>query len=819
MRCGPLPVRLKEHGCDLIEVADNGGGVAQENYQALTLKYHTSKIEDVTDLQALGTFGFRGEALSSLCALSELTVTTRTEQSVAGTRLTFDQNGTLVSQTPVARAIGTTVAVKDIFKSLPVRHKELKRNVQREYAKLLNVIQAYAVISTSVRLICTNQVGAGVRSTVISSQGTAALRDNIVSIFGSKTVEGLELLDVEGSDGISIYGYVSKACTGLSRSAGERQFFFLNGRPVDLPKVARMLNDLYRSVASHAATHRRPMVILDLRLPRDSYDINVTPDKRKTFLHHEAAILEALEKALHSMWGSTVSFKYAVNGNLSQQARNTMSQPPGVVSQGLDGSQEDKEQEDDVGALITPPAAVQRCHVSLDQFARGTMSTKVKSLESFARGGYPCQGQSSAVGPHKKDAQTMARQPQLLLTSFLRTAPPTASDSAADSNFEVVDGLNPLELDATELEQGQTLGEQCRQPMEHEFELTEIQPVGTGSPHDRSEDADITEISDATRNHNCRGFSPGDVPQSLSPRPLQNAREGDDNGDRCFSLGPPETRLGSTPDGKCVGWVNLSALEKRVEAATLQKRKAPEGQLTASRCISAPQYKAASLQGSMDEAGTDGASTELEHVFKKSDFACMHVIGQFNLGFILARLGNDLFIIDQHASDEKYNFERLYRTTVLKRQPLVHPQPLHLTPAEEAIVRDKAAIFEQNGFAFTQNEDGRLSLAAVPFSNQTVFGAGDVEELAHLVANSSSQVSAPAGSSDKCQLNSHSVPRPSKVRAMLAMRACRSSIMIGKHLDKPTMRRVLRNLSMLESPWNCPHGRPTMRHLAVLPQN
>jgi DNA mismatch repair ATPase MutL len=97
------------------------------------------------------------------------------------------------------------------------------------------------------------------------------------------------------------------------------------------------------------------------------------------------------------------------------------------------------------------------------------------------------------------------------------------------------------------------------------------------------------------------------------------------------------------------------------------------------------------VQGNTEEVMNDGstpaATTELEHVFQKSDFARMHVIGQFNLGFILARLRNDLFIIDQHASDEKYNFERLYQTTVLQRQPLVHPQPLHLAPAEEAIVR------------------------------------------------------------------------------------------------------------------------------------
>ena len=81
------------------------------------------------------------------------------------------------------------------------------------------------------------------------------------------------------------------------------------------------------------------------------------------------------------------------------------------------------------------------------------------------------------------------------------------------------------------------------------------------------------------------------------------------------------------------------------------------------------------------------AARELEAVFRKADFARMRVLGQFNLGFILARLGRDLFIVDQHASDEKFNFERLQRSTVLQRQPLLHPQPLDLTPAEAVAVR------------------------------------------------------------------------------------------------------------------------------------
>ncbi|GLD96748.1 hypothetical protein PINS_up005431 [Pythium insidiosum] len=109
----------------------------------------------------------------------------------------------------------------------------------------------------------------------------------------------------------------------------------------------------------------------------------------------------------------------------------------------------------------------------------------------------------------------------------------------------------------------------------------------------------------------------------------------------------------------------------------------------------------------------------------------MTVLGQFNLGFILARLqrdgeGDDLFIIDQHASDEKYTFETLQRTTVLHQQPLVRPLPLELTASEEMIVLDHLAVFARHGFTFEVHKDApptrKLRLVSLPFSERTQFG-------------------------------------------------------------------------------------------------
>lgn len=169
-------------------------------------------------------------------------------------------------------------------------------------------------------------------------------------------------------------------------------------------------------------------------------------------------------------------------------------------------------------------------------------------------------------------------------------------------------------------------------------------------------------------------------------------------------------------------------------------------------------------------------------------------------------------MIDQHASDEKYNFERLSKATVLNRQPLLRPTPLELTAAEEMTVISHIETFRQNGFDFVENDNApagqRLQLSAVPFSQNVTFGIADVQELISLLANEVVL--------STTQKASTWLPRPSRVRAMLASRACRTSVMIGDPLSKTEMQRILSHLAELDAPWNCPHGRPTMRHLLDL---
>ena len=155
-------MRFKNQGLDAIEVQDNGSGIAPADYESIGLKHYTSKLSTYDDLGTLTTFGFRGEAISSLCALSKFhIITARPEDGPKGTKLDFEQSGKLKGTSVVAAKQGTTIVVEQLFYNLPVRRKELEKTVKREYNKVLQLLNAYACISTGVKFSVSNQVPKG----------------------------------------------------------------------------------------------------------------------------------------------------------------------------------------------------------------------------------------------------------------------------------------------------------------------------------------------------------------------------------------------------------------------------------------------------------------------------------------------------------------------------------------------------------------------------------------------------------------------------------------------------------------------------------
>ena len=294
-----IDVRLKEHGVELLEVADNGKGIPSCDLVGIALRHHTSKLREFDDLQRLSSFGFRGEALNSLAALSTLGLSTRTAGDVTGTALVFRKDGTIETRTPVARDLGTCVSVSELFGPFPVRRKALERSAMAEFRRVVALLQAYAVICDHVRFCCTHSLAKGGKQVLMQTTGAGGQRAAIAAVFGAKLLGELTPFRAqEGALGLS--GFISRPRAGDGRRSGDRQYIFVNNRPVDFGKLSRLLNEAYR--AATARPECFPVTFINVSAPTDSYDVNVTPDKRTVLFSDESALLALVKRTVDALF-------------------------------------------------------------------------------------------------------------------------------------------------------------------------------------------------------------------------------------------------------------------------------------------------------------------------------------------------------------------------------------------------------------------------------------------------------------------------------------------------------------------------------------
>lgn len=151
-------IRLNENGVDTLEVIDNGKGIDEKDFDVLAKPHCTSKFRSMNDFDNLETFGFRGEALNALTTFSKVVITTKTQAASVATRLTFDNLSNIVNKQKTAGKVGTSVAVHELFKTLPVRRAELVRNSKKEFVKMVNTIQAFALARPDIKFTCSNVI-------------------------------------------------------------------------------------------------------------------------------------------------------------------------------------------------------------------------------------------------------------------------------------------------------------------------------------------------------------------------------------------------------------------------------------------------------------------------------------------------------------------------------------------------------------------------------------------------------------------------------------------------------------------------------------
>ena len=282
-----VTVEIEHGGMTLIRVSDNGGGIPTDQAATAFLRHATSKISTEYDLEAIGTLGFRGEALAAISAVSRIDLLTKTADAPLGTALTLEA-GVVLSQEEAGCPNGTTMVVRDLFYNTPARLKFMKKDAA-EGAAVFAVVQRLALShpELSVKFIRDGKQE-------LLTPGDGQLKSAVYAVLGRDLALGFAPIQGSG-EGMSVSGFASlPACCRGSRSF---QHFFVNGRYIKSRTMMAALEEAYKN---QKMVGRFPGCVLHLTVKPNAVDVNVHPTKTEVKFQSEQQVFSTVYHAVLS---------------------------------------------------------------------------------------------------------------------------------------------------------------------------------------------------------------------------------------------------------------------------------------------------------------------------------------------------------------------------------------------------------------------------------------------------------------------------------------------------------------------------------------
>ena len=282
-------LEIQRGGFDLISVTDNGHGIPESELTLAVTRHATSKLTDASDLAAIGTLGFRGEALASIGAVSHLKVASRPKSSEG--RAIIVEDGDVHKAEPEGMAEGTKIEVRNLFANQPAR-LAFQRRAATETAQVVDVVVSHALCNPQVSFRLTVDGRA-----ILETPETEDMRDRLYDLLGASSEKMIPLtcsdVDSEAPGEERWRGWISPP--DISRGKSDDVHIIINGRPV---AAQPFLQSIKRGYHTRLMVGRHPVVVLLLDLPADEVDVNVHPTKREVRLRNSWRVLERLERAI-----------------------------------------------------------------------------------------------------------------------------------------------------------------------------------------------------------------------------------------------------------------------------------------------------------------------------------------------------------------------------------------------------------------------------------------------------------------------------------------------------------------------------------------
>lgn len=276
-----ITVEIRDGGTSFIRISDNGCGIEASDIKTAFLRHSTSKIRSVEDLLTIHSLGFRGEALSSISAVSMVELLTKTKDAVCGRKYVIE-GGVEKSLEDAASPDGTTFFVRNLFYNTPARKKFLKSSItEAGYIHELMIRMALSHPEVSFKFVNNGQ-------TKLHSSGNDKLKEVIYQVYGRDISNNLIEINTE-ENGIKITGYIGKQ--GVFRGNRNFETYFVNGRYIKSSIIAKGIEDAYKG---YLMQHQYPFCVLQFEMDGSTLDVNVHPTKMELRFSNQQALYDLI---------------------------------------------------------------------------------------------------------------------------------------------------------------------------------------------------------------------------------------------------------------------------------------------------------------------------------------------------------------------------------------------------------------------------------------------------------------------------------------------------------------------------------------------
>ena len=734
-----ITVEIKNGGISFIKVSDNGKGIAGDDLEIAFERHATSKIRSAEDLDTVTSMGFRGEALASIAAVANVELVSKTAEQEIGYKVVVEAGDVLEKEETGCRT-GTTITVRNLFFNTPVRYKFLKKDYT-ESGYIEDAITRIALVNPNVAIKLINT-----GKTVIQTNGSGMLKDVIYSIYGKDVANSILEVNYQYED-ITVSGVIGKP--EIARSNRSHQLFFVNKRYIKDKTLTAATEQAYKGLIPIG---KFGFAVLNLEMNPAKVDVNVHPAKLEVRFQEENRVFQAIYHAIKETLLKGELVADSEKNLRDENGEKKLERTTQSFEERLRNLRESKKENQ--GGLF---GFRKQSEKQIEKYTDEESKIKTNILEDVYNSKSKINEIEYKTDKKEENKDNTVGKP-IDTTDVLEQLKKMRAKLENELNESKVNKLedvsNKYNLETKNKEDKENIQEERVETKEEQAnEEKKEKAVEVSAKVTEEQKEKIDKINDAIENIDNKEIKEefGEIKQKmekLNNNPKVVSEDFDEMYRKLFGKSPIADKE-----------------EKQKEDKS----------------------------NAIDIVKNNLSMFDTDEKFQKPTYKFIGIIFKT---YIILEIGEEMYILDQHAAHERIMYEKVkknyYSDKVKDSQLLLLPDVITLTHKEMDIAKENMAMFEQAGFTLEEFGENTIKLTGVP----TVCIDLDTKELFLETLDEINTVARTA--------------KQEKEEKFIATVACKAAVKANMALTREEVERLMDELLKLPNPFTCPHGRPTV---------